>query len=122
MSDRFGQSEAALRRRHVELLSTPFQPDNAVVGLTEEEWADLKRVGTWLQALANGGLAPMSDAQRRFIEVSAGRGAPSTNLEKLWLKYRESSRQVIRPQDIDSSSTGWGIGGSDFVNEKSPQR
>ena len=50
----------------------------------------LHEYGRVLRKLANGELAPVSEAEERFIKVFQLKAKPKSYLEKLWMKYQHS--------------------------------
>ena len=55
---------------------------------SEEEIDILEAYGNQFQRLINGKRPPVTDAQRRFIEVAQSRRLPETIYEKIWVKYQ----------------------------------
>lgn len=51
------------------------------------------RYGVWLEGLATGALEPMTDAQRRFVQVAKGLESATTEFELAWLAYTDEQRQ-----------------------------
>lgn len=60
---------------------------------TPSERAILRKNGNWLNALATGLIPPLTDAQKRFLEVCSGNAAPTTDYESVWLKYSEYKKR-----------------------------
>jgi hypothetical protein len=80
-----------------------------VPDLTTSERELLARCGYWLEALANGELAPLTDAQERFVAAAQGRAAPASEHERAWLKLRPTvalpppaSPSRLSPEDEDA--------------------
>jgi hypothetical protein len=55
---------------------------------TESEIQLLRKYGTWLEALAESRIAPLSDAQSAFVSVCEGTAPARTEFEKVWHKYQ----------------------------------
>lgn len=55
---------------------------------TDGELSHLIRYGTWLQALVEGEILPVTDDQRRFIKVAYGRLEPESDFELVWVKFQ----------------------------------
>ena len=72
----------ALRRRW-------FTSAVPLTTFSTEERALLREYGVWLEGLADGGISPFTDSQRRFVAVAKGHAQPLSKFEKLWLKYTE---------------------------------
>ncbi len=64
-----------------------FAFGEALNDFTPSEKALLHKNGYWLNALAAGLILPITDAQKRFLEVCAGNKNAITNHEVVWLKY-----------------------------------
>lgn len=74
---------------HSALVRTRYEPKcDKLDVLSEREIALLRKYGTWLEALAEGRIAPSSQAQRAFVSVCRGEAAPTTEFEKLWHTYQ----------------------------------
>jgi hypothetical protein len=74
---------------HLQLLHREPVPIPAdAPGLTPSERELLARCGFWLEALAGGALAPLTEAQERFVAVAQGRATPVSEHEKAWVKFR----------------------------------
>lgn len=69
-----------------------FQPRCSLSIFTSDEIDYLVRWGHWMQALAEGLIEPVTDAQRRFVEVASDRAESSTAPESLWWRYQERRR------------------------------
>jgi uncharacterized protein YifE (UPF0438 family) len=67
----------------------------------DEELALLRKHGHWMQALALGRIQPLTEAQRRFVEVAAGKAKPEAVHERAWVRlmtrreYESEPHQVI---------------------------
>jgi uncharacterized protein YifE (UPF0438 family) len=54
-----------------------------------EEIKFLRRYGHWIEALANGKIAPITDQEQRLVEVHKGSIEPKNKNEKLWRRLIE---------------------------------
>lgn len=59
---------------------------------TGAELGLLRKYGTWMAAMENGLLAPITSAQRHFLLVCEGREAPTTDIEIAWDKLKRGIR------------------------------
>lgn len=62
------------------------QCDTSIFSAREKEI--LARYGCWMEALAIGQIAPITDAQRRFIRVVQEEVEPESEFETAWLKLK----------------------------------
>jgi uncharacterized protein YifE (UPF0438 family) len=60
--------------------------------LTQREQDLLQRYRQFYLDLVEGRRLPETDAQRRFLEVAAGRLPPMTEHERLWVRWRREIR------------------------------
>lgn len=68
----------------------------------------LTRYGALLNDLAQGRMAPATDAQARFLEVVQGQAEATHVLEKLWIKYLgKTTRPAIRYSCATSSDSDY---------------
>jgi uncharacterized protein YifE (UPF0438 family) len=81
------------REDHLELLRQPFTP-LVSQGFNEQEMALLNKIGTWLHALMQGTICPISDAQAHFVKVCHGRIRQETEIENLWVRYLNSLKSA----------------------------
>ena len=64
--------------------------------LTQREQDLLRRYRQFYLGLVEGRRLPETDAQRRFLEVAAGRLPPITEHERLWVRWR----RMIRDRNV----------------------
>ena len=76
-------------RAHARLLRQKrFRIDERIrTNLTQDEYAVLRRYGTWLQALATGEIPPLTALNARFVEVANGTRQPESEHEIAWSRY-----------------------------------
>jgi uncharacterized protein YifE (UPF0438 family) len=56
----------------------------------------IRYVGHWLEALADGRIAPLDPVQSHFVEVCQGKAEADTPIEEAWLRFiRELPQQNI---------------------------
>jgi uncharacterized protein YifE (UPF0438 family) len=63
--------------------------EKSVVGLSDGDRAILDRHGFWLEALSQGRIPPLTQEQKRFCQVSAGKMKAETPYEHAWSKYKK---------------------------------
>ena len=71
----------------------------------------LEKNGRWMAALADATISPESEQEQRLVAVIRGELTPSTDVEKVWMKYQKrinrphvsalSTRTVAREDDDD---------------------
>jgi uncharacterized protein YifE (UPF0438 family) len=67
---------------------------------TGQERALLERYGRWLEALALGAIEPITEEQRRFVQVARGECPPLTSFEAAWTKECRARAAAGEPQRI----------------------
>ena len=77
-----------LKKAHLAAGKRPFYPLANNSQFLPEEKEMLRKYGSWMQALANGGIEPYTAGQEHFIEVAKGRAAPRNQYEEVWIKYQ----------------------------------
>lgn len=76
-------------------------------GFSGEELMLLNRYGHWMQALATSVIQPVTEAQKRFVDVANGRAMASALQEHAWMKLmaarqdRDSRCDEPPPQHFD---------------------
>lgn len=78
----------------------PIPRDARLEHLTDAELQLLKKYGTWMEAMEQGLLTPITSGQRHFLLVCEGREAPATEFAIAWEKLKRGMRT-----DVDSA--GW---------------
>ena len=73
----------------------PAKP-TGMPSLTQREQDLLQRYRQFYVDLVEGRRLPETDAQRRFLEVAAGRLPPMTEHERLWVRWR----RMIRDRNV----------------------
>jgi uncharacterized protein YifE (UPF0438 family) len=71
---------------------------NRPPGWSERSWATLRKYGLWYQALIDGSIAPVTDAQERFVAFFRGPRdrTPEGEHEQLWSAYLDRVEYVNR--------------------------
>lgn len=103
---RYAQEEERLQRqkimrhrRHVERLRAMHEtyrqkrfkvPNDVRDRLSSQDLGFLEREGAWLDALETGELQPNDFPQVRFIAMTRGIVRPSTESERIWVRYRQA--------------------------------
>ncbi|WP_370477197.1 DUF413 domain-containing protein [Tamlana flava] len=64
-----------------------FSVDCSFQIFSKEEIDVLQKYGHWFNGLVNGDLKPLTEAQKRFVEVVQEGLTPSNLFEKAWVKY-----------------------------------
>lgn len=67
---------------------------------TDAELGLLKKYGTWMEAMEQGLLTPITSGQRHFLLVCEGREAPATEFAIAWQKLKRGMRR-------DDDNAGW---------------
>jgi uncharacterized protein YifE (UPF0438 family) len=71
----------------------------------DKEKALLVRYGRWLEALASGVLAPITDEQKHFVQAARGESPPGSAFESAWLKHvraaQSGAKIQIGPMETD---------------------
>ncbi|HEY3789326.1 MAG TPA: DUF413 domain-containing protein [Urbifossiella sp.] len=81
-----------LRRRPFAFrCATDIFPDDELQALTE--------YGNWLEALANGTIAPVTAEQKRFLRVDREEEEPRTLMERAWVRLK-GRREYEKEQHI----------------------
>ena len=78
-------SAAEHARRRSERLALP---DELLRALTAREAELLMRYGRWMEGLVSGELVPLTPEQSRFVDVATGKLEPTTEYERVWIRYR----------------------------------
>lgn len=79
-------ASAAAHAQHLASRRKPYSIRPVMASrLRPEERAVLEKYGTWLEGLATGALEPMTDEQRRFVDVACGRAQARTLYERAWV-------------------------------------
>lgn len=79
--------ESDCKSEHKSSLREKFRPLVDIAVLSELDKQLLTKYGAWLEKLMIGYLAPLSDAQRRFLQVCGGELEPQTMHEFAWKRY-----------------------------------
>jgi hypothetical protein len=69
----------------------------ATTPLDEHERSLLLRYGRWLEALASGSLEAVTPEQKQFVRVVQGGALPSTEFERVWVKYSKTQPRSVEP-------------------------
>lgn len=81
------------RPRHLEFRQRPFTvEERAGRLLNPQERLLLNKYGSWLQALDEAWLEPMTAEQEHFVRASWGMEKPTTDFERVWAKYKRLLR------------------------------
>lgn len=67
----------------------------SVEAFSKDEVDTLHRYGCWMQALADGKIEAVTDAQRQFLAVCQGSRAPITPHERAWRKFQQCERDAM---------------------------
>lgn len=74
-------------RLHRDYLRRLFDPQCPGTEFSNTEWKVLREQGSWLKALADKAIQPLTEAQRRFVDAADGRRPPSGLYEEVWESY-----------------------------------
>ena len=100
--------EDTARKEHLSYIGEPFSGLNEIVGLLpKDQLYLLKNYGAWLEALVRKEIKPLTEAQKRFIQVAHGNRIGSTRFEKAWinskiLKDRNRTDLIARENQISA--------------------
>ena len=77
------------RKEHLSYIGEPFSGLNEIVGLLpKDQFYLLKNYGAWLEALVRKEIRPLTEAQKRFIQVAHGNRIGITRFEKAWINSK----------------------------------
>jgi hypothetical protein len=74
--------------------------------LDEHERDLLLRYGRWLESLSSGRLQPLTPEQEHFVRVCRGGEIPSTEFERVWMKFLQVSVPSAGADSENSSCVG----------------
>jgi hypothetical protein len=99
-----GESEDQKRAARVteaerQYLKRLFRPACSSVVFKPEEWHDLQRYGSYMEALSSGDLKPRTEAQTQFVTVFTEGREPQSKYEKLWWRYLERKKWEADPEN-----------------------
>lgn len=84
-----------IEEKHKTYLRIPFDAHPRITKFFDDkELSQLRKKGSWMQALASGDLEPMSREQEHFVLVATGKIHPETSFEKIWARYRKAARKI----------------------------
>jgi hypothetical protein len=92
-----------LPAEHTALLQRAGFPVPETGDFDDQERDLLSRYGYWMQALAAGGLAPITPEQQRFVQVARGAEEPRSAFELVWDKFRRAAgpaRRGVGPLEL----------------------
>ena len=75
----------------------------------------LKCCGHWFAALGSGELKPITELQKRFIEIANEKETPFSIEEKAWFKYK--GRKRIENENPESLQIEYRFGNEFFLRE-----
>jgi uncharacterized protein YifE (UPF0438 family) len=95
-------------------LDHPFIFDVPLHGFSEEEEHFLKTWGSWLEALTDGTLKPISERQKTFVKEMHRREEPTLAVTNLWKHYlrrrieEKDTKGVLKapPPTLDDDPAG----------------
>ena len=118
-----GRSNIAITseyERHLNFLGKPFPGLNGIAGrLHNDHVYLLENYGAWMEALVNNTIQPLTEAQRRFVEVANGDRNEATRFEKAWtnlLIAKNRNRTDLIRREIQLSTRVSNVGS--FPNSK----
>ena len=81
--------EDTARKEHLSYIGEPFSGLNVIVGLLPKDQINLlNNYGAWLEALVRKEIKPLTEAQKRFIQVAHGNRIGRTRFEKAWVNSK----------------------------------
>ncbi|MBB4635534.1 DUF413 domain-containing protein [Longimicrobium terrae] len=92
------RSWAEQRVLHARYRHQPFNPRVPEIEFPVRDLEVLRRRGSWMRALAEGEIQPLTQKQRSFVDAANGQRPPSTYHEELWTAYtiKEAFFRVAR--------------------------
>ncbi|SES73105.1 DUF413 domain-containing protein [Thorsellia anophelis] len=76
----------------------------------------LEKHGNALLELESGSRAPITEEEKQFVAVSQGNADPKTDIEKVWMKYVQKTRQPKRFHTL-SGGKPQVEGADEFIDE-----
>ncbi|WP_372378322.1 DUF413 domain-containing protein [Vibrio natriegens] len=74
-------------KEHMEYRKLTFKPNVPEALFSSEEQKILSTYGSWFAALMRGDIVPETEEQERFVKASLGQIEPTSEYEKLWVRY-----------------------------------
>ena len=72
--------------KHLKFLGKPLPGLNEIVGrLHKDHVYLLENYGAWMEALVKNTIQPLTEAQKKFVEVANGNRNEATRFEKAWI-------------------------------------
>jgi uncharacterized protein YifE (UPF0438 family) len=92
LNPHYGRREVIVdtdRKEHLSYIGEPFSGLNEILYLLPNEQINLlKNYGAWMEALVRKEIKPLTEAQKRFIEVAHGNRIGRTRFEKAWINSK----------------------------------
>lgn len=107
-------TELKKHQQYIKKKNFPIQCSAKIFKLEEIEV--LKKCGFWMEALSNGVLKPISEAQHQFIEVCQKKKKPKTVYESAWFKYM--GRLAIEKQEGNNLKKEYRIVEDEFYSRE----
>ncbi len=77
-------------KRHKELISQGFIiPADFIKSLNSENRRAIEKYGSWMEALESGSIKPITEEQKRFLNVCKGYQNPHNKIEIAWYNYKK---------------------------------
>ena len=113
--------------RHLNFLGKPFPGLNGIAGrLHNDHVYLLENYGAWMEALVRKEIKPLTEAQKRFIQVAHGNRIGRTRFEKAWinsknLKDRNQTDLIIRQNQLSKRVSNVGsFSNSETIHNGNP--
>jgi uncharacterized protein len=116
MEEFVGYSKSHEKNKHKKLLKIPFQINCSNNIFKKKEIEILKEYGTWLEALIQHELLPITVKQSKFIEQIEKGIVPEEEIPKVWFKYIK--RKEIEEKYGDKLNTTFSIDNNDFYRRE----
>ena len=92
LNPHYGRREVIVdtdRKEHLSYIGEPFSGLNEILYLLPNEQINLlKNYGAWMEALVRKEIRPLTEAQKRFIQVAHGNRIGITRFEKAWINSK----------------------------------
>lgn len=73
---------------------------------TAAELRLIDKYGAWMEALEGQAIEPVTEAQKRFVQVCRGVTQPAAPLELAWKKLKDSTKQQAHAAEVFDVTSG----------------
>ena len=86
--------------------------------IVKEERDILEKYGSWMWALAEGKIQPISSEEGQFVQVAKGQISPQTLYEKAWVNYMKCVKPPRNTGNSNNSRSHGSLGGHPDYNNR----